>query len=270
MHFRYCTVRDGDQYNDQMSDDPEPPATYPATVRALAPHGVLRVGVNLSNFLRVSGPDEDGSPIGVSPSLPAALARALDIDHELVTYLEPGEVVDGLARGMIDVGNVGADPSRAEQVVFTPPYCEIEATYLVPAGSSITTTTEVDVPGVRIASKQGAAYTLWLDRNVARAEVVHTNTIEQSFQVFVADRLEVLAGLRPRLLEEAKRLPGSRVLDGRFTSVQQAIGVHKDRGGDALAYLQRFVAWAIDSGLVAGTIEEHRVNGLSVASPPAA
>jgi polar amino acid transport system substrate-binding protein len=165
----------------------------------------------------------------------------------------------------LDIGNVGADPGRAEHLAFTAPYCEIEATYLVRGDSSITTIDEVDRPGVRIASRRRAAYTLWLDRNISQAQLIHTETIDESFELFVADRLEVLAGLRPRLMDDTARIPGSRLLEGRFTAVQQAIGTHRDRGDAGLAYLEHFVKWAIESGFVAALIDHYQVRGLAVA-----
>lgn len=253
-----------------MSDPTTPPLPEPAVLRSVAPNEVLRVGINLSNFLLVSETEADGDPVGVSPSLAASLAGALGVPLVLLAYPEPGDVVDAVASGAVDVGNVGADPLRAQQLAFTGPYCEIEATYLVPEGSTIVDVDGVDAPGVRVVSKAGAAYTLWLDRNIERAVVVHTSTIEQSYQMFVADRLEVLAGLRPKLIDEADRLPGSRVLPGRFTAVQQAIGVRRDRGSEAHAYLDRFVDWAVGSGFVASLIKRHQVRGLTVPTPPSA
>jgi polar amino acid transport system substrate-binding protein len=226
---------------------------------------VLRAGINLSNFLLVSGTSAGGEPVGVSPTLASALGAALDLPIRLVALAEPTEVVAALEAGQVDVGNIGADPGRAGRLAFTAPYCEIEATFLVRGEAPIRSVDEVDRPGVRIASKQGAAYTLWLDRNLSRAEVVHTGTIDQSFELFVGEGLEVLAGLRPRLFDDALRLPGSRLLDGGFTSVQQAVGIRADRGPAALSYLDRFVEWAISSGLVASAIRRHRVKGLSVA-----
>lgn len=242
------------------------PVPDPAAIDALAPKGNLRAGINLSNFLLVSDTGDSGDPVGVSPSLAAALAAALGVQIDLVACPGPAEVVAALVSDEVDVGNVGADPSRAEHLAFTAPYCEIEATYLVRAESPITTIDEVDRPGVRIASKGGAAYTLWLDRDIAHAELIRTDGIDESFEVFVAEGLEVLAGLRPRLLGDAQRIPGSRILDGRFTAVQQAIGIHRNRGQAGLSYLERFVHWAIESGLVADLIERFEVKGLSVAA----
>ncbi len=245
----------------------DPPQADPEVIASLAPGGVLRVGINLSNFLLVSGTGDRGEPIGVSPSMARALASALAVAVDLVPFPDPGDVVDALVAGTVDVGNVGADPKRAEHIVFTGPYCEIEATYLVRGDSSISIIDEVDRPGIRIVSRRGAAYTLWLDRNIAHAEVIHTDTIDSSFDVFVSGGLEVLAGLRPRLIDDAERVPGSRILHGRFTSVRQAVGIRRDRGPASHSYLERFVEWAIRSGTVSGLIVEHGVNGLSVADP---
>ena len=55
---------------------------------------------------------------------------------------------------------------RAEKIAFTPAYVEIEATYLVPAGSPLKSIADVDKPGVRIAVSARSAYDLWLARNI--------------------------------------------------------------------------------------------------------
>jgi polar amino acid transport system substrate-binding protein len=128
---------------------------------------------------------------------------------------------------------------------------------------------QVDRHGIRIATRRRAAYTLWLDRNIVDADLVHAESHDESLEVFVSDRLEVLAGLRPRLLDDAERVAGSRLLDGRFTSVQQAIGIHRNRGAAGLSYLEDFVRWAVESGFVADVIEHFEVRGLSVPGPTA-
>jgi len=235
-------------------------------VADLVPTGILRAGINLSNFLLVNGSDANGEPVGVSPSLAAALGEAVGATVGFVAFPNPGDVVDALESGEVDTGNIGADPARGEKVAFTPPYCEIDATYLVRGDSPFVTLADVDKTDVRIVTRVGAAYTLWLDRNIHHAEVIHTDTIDESFDRFLTDDFDVLAGLRPRLADDSAKIPGSRILDGRFTSVAQAIGVNRDRGGDVLSYLERFVAWAIGSGFVSELIRRHRVSGLTVAS----
>jgi polar amino acid transport system substrate-binding protein len=230
----------------------------------LAPGGVLRAGLNLSNFLLVSGKTADGTPTGVAPDMAAEIARRLGVDVQYVTYKTPGILADAAATGAWDIGLIGAEPQRAESITFTPAYVEIEATYLVPAGSPIQSLTDVDKPGVRIAVTGRSAYGLWLDRNIRHATLVKSETIDSAYEQFVADGLEALAGLRPRHLTDLERLPGSRILDGKFMAVQQAIGTAPKNTAGA-AFLHAFVEEAKASGFVQSLIDKHKVRGLSVA-----
>jgi polar amino acid transport system substrate-binding protein len=230
----------------------------------LAPGGLLRAGLNLSNFLLVSGQTDAGVPVGVAPDIAAEIARRLGVAVTYVSYKTPGELADAAETGAWDIGLIGAEPQRAERIAFTPAYVEIEATYLVPAGSPIHTLAEVDRPGVRISVTGRSAYGLWLDRHIRHAALVKTGTLDSAFEQFVSDGLEVLAGLKPRLLADVEKLPGARILDGRFTAVQQAIGTARKNAAGA-AFLREFVAEAKASGLVQSLIDKHKVRGLSVA-----
>ena len=164
-----------------------------------------------------------------------------------------------------DIGLIGAEPQRAAKIAFSPAYCEIEATYLVPAGSPLKTLADVDRPGVRIAVTARAAYGLWLERNIKHATLVGTDTLDSATDTFIADKLEALAGLKPKLLTDIARAPGGRILDGHFMTVQQAVGTARANEAGA-AYLKAFVADAKASGLVANLIAKHKVVGLSVAA----
>ncbi len=195
----------------------------------------------------------------------AALADLLGTPLDLVTFASPGELAGAVTADRWDIANIGADPARADHIAFTAPYCEIESTYLVRSDSGIMTPADVDRPGVRIVTKEGAAYTLWLERNIDKAELIRIAVPEDSLDTFIARGLEVLAGLRPRLMRDAERLPGIRVLDGRFTAIRQAMGTPRARGGAGIAYLERFVAAAVESGFVAALINHHGATGLTVA-----
>ena len=231
----------------------------------LTPTGKLRVGVNLGNFLLVQR-NADGSIRGIVPDLAQELARRLGVAAELRRYEKVGDVADGAKKGEWDVAFIGVEPQRAAEIDFTAPYVEIEATYLVPAGSPIKSIAGVDRKGVRIAVAGRSAYHLWLERNIKHAALVTAEGIEGSLQLFLKDKLEVLAGLKPRLLQDCEKLPGARILEGRFTAVQQAIGTPKGRPVGA-AYLRKFAEDIKASGLVAQLIERHGVRGLSVAAP---
>lgn len=238
----------------------------PAVITELTGSGVLRAGINLSNFLLVSDRAANGDPIGVSPDVAAEIARRLGVAVEYVLYPGPGALADAAARGEWDIGNIGAEPQRAQTIAFTAAYCEIESTYLVPAGSPIQSIEDVDKPGIRIAVKGRAAYGLWLENNLKHAELVRTDSIDSSFEVFVEQNLEALAGLRPRLLTDVERLPGARILDGQFSAVQQAVGTPR-KNTTAAAWLAAFVEEIKKSGFVAERIAHHNVTGLSVAPP---
>jgi polar amino acid transport system substrate-binding protein len=236
----------------------------PDVLAQLAPTGVLRAGINLGNFLLVTGRSAAGNPEGVAPDMARAVAERLGVPVRYVPYPRPGELADAVGTGAWDIGLIGAEPQRAERIAFTAAYCEIEATYLVPAGSPIGSIAEVDRPGVRIAVTARSAYDLWLERNIRHATLVRTESLDAAFERVVGEGLEVLAGLRPRLLSDAGKLPGSRLLDGKFTAVQQAIGTARANEA-AAAFLRGFVEEAKASGLVARLIERHGVRGLSVA-----
>ena len=230
----------------------------------LAPTGTLRAGINMSNFLLVSGGLVDGVPVGVSPDLARAIAAKLGVPVQLVPYPSPGLLADDAGKGIWDIGLIGAEPARALTIDFTPAYAEIESTYLVPAGSPIHSIADVDRPSVRIAVTARAAYDLWLEANIKHATLVRANGLDGAYDLFVKDGLDVLAGLRPRLLTDVAKLPGARILDGQFAAVQQAVGTAKGNAS-ALAFLQGFIAEAKSSGLIAGLIARHNVQGLSVA-----
>jgi polar amino acid transport system substrate-binding protein len=241
-----------------------PAAPTPAVIAQLAPTGVLRAGINMSNFLLVSSRGPAGEPEGVSPDMARAVAAALGVPLRLVRFPKPGELADAVDADAWDIGLIGAEPQRAEKIAFTAAYAEIEATYLVPAGSPITSLEEVDRPGIRIAVAARSAYDLWLARNIHQATLMRADGLDAAFELFRDAGLDVLAGLRPRLLTEVETLPGARILPGRFTAVQQAIGTRR-ANTEAAAFLAGFVEEAKSSGLVARLIERHGVRGLSVA-----
>ncbi len=233
-------------------------------LKQLAPTGVLRAGINLSNFLLVSGRSERDDPVGVSPDMASAIASRCGLSVEFVCYESPGQLAAAAESDEWDIGNIGAEPQRAMTIAFTPAYCEIESTYLVPADSPISSIEAVDQPGVQIAYVTGTAYGLWLEANTKNASLVAAETIDASFDIFVKGKLDVLAGLRPRLSSDVQKLSGARILDGKFSSVQQAVGTPR-KNQAAAQWLTAFVEEAKASGLVAELIAKHRVVGLSVA-----
>ena len=235
-----------------------------AAASQLAPNGTLRAAINLANFLLVTGRSASGDPAGVAPDMASAIAEDLGVDIAFVPFATPGELADAVTSGAWDIGLIGAEPARAEHISFSAAYVEIEATYLVLKSSSIQSIEDVDRPGNRIAVSARSAYDLYLSDHLRHAQLVRAKGLDASYDVFVRDGLDALAGLKPRLLSDVERLDNARLLDGRFTAVQQAIGTPLDRPAGA-AYLKEFVEAAKESGMVSELIARHKVNGLSVA-----
>ena len=234
-------------------------------VNLLAPTGVLRAGVNMSNFLLFTGTTDDGEPDGVSPDLARAIAKDLGVSAVMVPFKGPGDVADAVSRDQWDIGNIAAEPERAKTITFSQAYCEIQATYLLPPDSQIKSIEEVDTPGTRIAVKARAAYDLWLTDHLKHAELVRAPTIDGSFEIFRDQQLDVLAGLRPALLTQRESMPGSIIMEKSFTAVQQSVGC-KPGHPEVADYLNNFIREAISSGLIQQLIDKHGVTGrLSVA-----
>jgi len=202
----------------------------------------------------------------VAPDLAAALARRLGVAVSYVPFDTPGEVADALQRDEWDIGLIADEPKRAETIAFCDAYVEIEATYLVPEGSPLRSIEDVDRPGVRIAVADRTAYDLYLSRTLKYAQLHRGNGLPGAFELFVMEKLDGLAGLVPALQYNSEILPGSRVLDGRYTTVRQAIGT-KPENTALKAFVERFISNAKESGLVAELIGKHGVKGkLHVAS----
>jgi polar amino acid transport system substrate-binding protein len=232
----------------------------------LAPTGTLRVALNMSNFLLTATDPVTGEPRGIAADLGRELGQRLGVPVQLLPYPNPGVLADAATTGVWDVAFIGAEPQRAHAIDFTAAYVEIEATYLVPPGSPLQTIAEVDRPGIRIAAPERSAYELYLSRTLQHAQLVREQGAENAFKRFVSDRLDALAGLRPRLVTDQEAMPGSSLLDGRFHAVQQAAGTPKGRPAGA-EYLRAFIEDVKASGLVARLMEKHNVRGLTVASP---
>src|SRR5687768_12258348 len=242
------------------------PPTIPLAARSeLTRTGKLRAGINFQNqFLTTLGPN--GEQGGVAVEFARELAKRLEVPLEIISYKSAGALADSVPTGAWEISVLGDEPERAKVIDFAPPLTELEATYLVPAGSPIKSVGEVDRAGVRIVSPAKSAYDLYLARTIKNAQLIQIAGSKAAQDHFVKEKLEALAGLRQGLLELAPTLPGSRVLDGNFTVVRHTVGSPKGLNA-AAAYLRDLVEEVKASGLVAKWIEKSGVKGLSVAPP---
>lgn len=238
----------------------------PSVLSDLAPTGILRVGINYGNPVLATRDPASGDLRGVAVDLARELGRRVDLPLDLVAFESAGKMFDAVKAEAWDVAFLAIDPGRADQISFTAPYIEIEGTYLVPSGSTVHALGDVDRAGVRIGVSEKSAYDLFLSRSLQHAQLMHAPDPNSAFELIVSGKVDVVAGVRQHLVANSQKLPGSRVLEGRFMSIQQALGIPKGRDAGA-AYLREFIEELKVSGFVARAIEKAGVSGVSVAPP---
>jgi polar amino acid transport system substrate-binding protein len=241
-------------------------AVPPEAVKEIAPTGKLRAAINLGNaVLAQKGAD---GPKGVSVDLSRELARRLGVPIELTTFEAAGKVFEGIKAGSVDLAFIAIEPVRAAEIEFSSPYVLIEGGYMVAKDSPLKVVEDVDRPGIKIAVGLNSAYDLFLTRTIKNAQVVraHTGGGEAMIELFLKDKLDVVAGVKPVLVEYAKTNAAMRVMDGRFMVIQQSMGVPKGRT-TAARYVRTFVEDVKASGFVADALKRSNQTDATVAPP---
>ena len=232
----------------------------------LAPTGTLRVGINYGNPVLATRDPKSGELRGVSVDIARELARRLALPIQLVGFDAAGKMFEAVKAGAWDVAFLAVDPGRAGEVDFTAPYIEIEGMYLVPPDSSFQKIEDVDRDNVRIGISENSAYDLFLTRNIRRAALIRAPGPDAAFDLLMTHRVEVLAGVKQHLIANAVKLPGARLLPGRFMAIGQALGLPKGKSASA-KYLRAFIEDVKASGFVARALQNAGVRGVSVAAP---
>lgn len=243
-----------------------PPAE---AIADLAPTGQLRAVINLGNPILARRDAASGQAAGVSVDLARELARRLGVDVDLLVVASAGESVDALATSRVDVGFFAIDPARAATTAYSAAYVQIEGAYLVRNESPLHSNDEVDRPGTRVAVGARSAYDLYLTRELKVASIARAPTSPEVVDFFVAEHLDVAAGVKQQLEADARRIPGLRLLPGRFMVIQQAMGMAKGKAAGA-RFLAAFVEDAKVSGFVAAALQRHHIDGATVAPAAAA
>jgi polar amino acid transport system substrate-binding protein len=238
----------------------------PAVRSDLAPTGTLRAGINHGNLVLAQKDSTTGEVRGVAVDMARELGRRLDVPVELVQYSSAGQMTDALATGVWDVAFLAREPGRAGEIGFTAPHLLIEGTYLVPAGSSYARVAEIDRDGVRIAVSEKSAYDHFLSRTIKHATLVRAPGNSAGLGLLKAGQADVIAGVRQLLLLDQAKLPGSRVLEDRFMTIEQAMGLPRGREA-GLQYAREFIEEMKATGFVARSLEKSGVRGVPVAPP---
>ncbi len=241
------------------------PMISPAITASLAPTGTLRAAINYGNAVLAARNAQTGELSGTTVDLARELAKRLNVPVEFTGFPTAGKVVDEVKTGKIDLIFLAIDPLRANEISYTAAYVVIEGAYAVPDASPLKTNEEVDQQGIRVVVGGGSAYDLYLTREIKNASIVRVSNSQQVIDTLVAQKYEVAAGVKQQQEKDLKRVPGLRLLPGRFMEINQAMGTPKGRSDEAVAYLKAFIEEMKASGLVADALTRHRIEGAAVA-----
>ena len=232
--------------------------------KKLAPSGVLRVGLNMSNFLLINGTDTTGLPDGVSPGVGKRLAEELNVKYEFVQFAKPGLLADAVNEDKWDIGNIACEKERTKSIDFSNSYVNIDANFIFRNKDNFKTNDDVNSVGTKVAVLERSAYDLWLTENFKNVNLVRVNTIEESHKLFRENKVHVLAGLKPKLIEEIKSNEEFDMITVPFTYIKQSIGIKKGNP-EILDFLNSFISKLIKEGFIEDLLKKHNVqNKLSI------
>jgi polar amino acid transport system substrate-binding protein len=235
-------------------------APDPASVQALAPSGKLRVGLYPGTPTSIVGDLTAGSARGVGFDLGQALAKRAGVPFEPVVLSNNAAVFDAAKAGSVDMVFTNATPARMKALDFSPTVLQVEQGYLVPSGSPISALDQVDRTGVRIGVSEGSTSETTLSRELRSATLVRAPSLEAAIGMLSSGKLDAFATNKAILFEMSDRIPGSRVLSGRYGLEGLAIGIPKGRDA-AMPLVSRFVADAKADGQVARAAERAGLRG---------
>ena len=227
-------------------------------IKKIAPTGVLRVGVNMSNFLLVNSKDKLGVIDGVSPGIGKKLAKELNISFEIVQFANPGLLADAVNNNEWDIGNIASEKERGKTIDFSDPYVNIDANFLFREEDNFKNNNDIDQSGIKIAVFERSAYDLWLTENFKKAELIRVNSIEESHNLFKENKVNILAGLKPKLIDEMKKNNNYEMIQSPFTYIKQSIGIKKGNP-EVLDFINKFISNNIKEGYIKSLLQQHNV-----------
>ena len=227
-------------------------------IKKIAPTGVLRIGVNMNNFLLVNSKDKLGVVDGVSPGIGKKLAKELNISFEIVQFANPGLLADAVNNNEWDIGNIASEKERGKTIDFSDPYVNIDANFLFREEDNFKNNNDIDQSGIKIAVFERSAYDLWLTENFKKAELIRVNSIEESHNLFKENKVNILAGLKPKLIDEMKKNNNYEMIQSPFTYIKQSIGIKKGNP-EVLDFINKFISNNIKEGYIKSLLKQHNV-----------
>ncbi len=231
---------------------------------ALAPESKLRAGFLLGPLYATRDP-ASGQLRGVAVELADALAQRLGVPLETLPQPNVATLLTGAREGRFDIVFTGINAERAAVLDFSAPFMEVEFGVLVRPGVPVATLDQMDRAGLRIGVLEKSGADAALSAQLKTTQVMRLPTLDALFLQLVAGQLDMVSATKARLFDEAAKLAGSRVLDGRVTVEPIGVGVPKARPAAAGQFVGRFVDELKSGGQVAAAIGRAQLRGVTVA-----
>ena len=222
-----------------QSSTPVALSVAPEVQHALAPTGVLRVGVYLGSPTSWVRDAVTGQSHGLALDLGYALGQQLGVPVQVVEYPRVAEVIAALKNAEVDMTFTNATSVRAKEVDFTPPLIQLELGLLVPANSHIHTFADVARSGVRLGVSQGSSSQGVLSARLKQTTLVPVPSLNVAEQMLQRGELDAFATNKGILFKLAEKVPGAQVLNDRWGLENLAIAIPKGREA-GLPYLRDF------------------------------
>jgi polar amino acid transport system substrate-binding protein len=195
---------------------------------------------------------------GVSPGIGKKLAKELNISFEIVQFANPGLLADAVDNNEWDIGNIASEKERGKTIDFSDPYVNIDANFLFREEDNFKNNNDIDQSGIKIAVFERSAYDLWLTENFKKAELIRVNSIEESHNLFKENKVNILAGLKPKLIDEMKKNNNYEMIQSPFTYIKQSIGIKKGNP-EVLDFINKFISNKIKEGYIKSLLQQHNV-----------
>ena len=239
-----------------------PLAPTPEVRKVLAPTGTLRLGLSLGTPGQMIRDPATGEIRGIGYELGREFAKRLGVPFAVVVIQGNAQFLEAMQSGRVDFGSNNATPARAMHMDFAQAHLAVEAGFLVPSSSNIASITEVDRPGVRVGVTQGSTTEAKFVQELKAAILVRAPSIAAAQAMLATGQLDVYATNKGNLFDMADKLPGWRVLEGRYGVEQISIAIPKGREL-GMPFLRQFVEDAKSSGLVAIAAQRAGLRGIT-------
>ena len=239
------------------------PSAPPALRDTLAPTGVLRIAVypgSPTSLVEAAAPE---NMRGLSVDLGRSLAARLGVPAQIIVHLRLAEALAAVQRGDADFTITNATVERQRMVDFAAPIVDLELGVLVPSTSRVAAVDRLDQPDVTIGVSQGSSSERVLGARLKMSRLRTYPSLEAARTALQAGEIDAYATNKAILFEMVDRVPGTRVLDGRWGTEHLALAIPKGRAA-GMAYLEAFSGEVRASGELDRAVKRAGLRGTVV------